>query len=116
MSFDYPNRIGPFVHKDVRDATLMYVEGCMPWVEHNFIRAGDARQYAVRLANRELLVHEWNRHEGHDKFMKDLMHAKNNNAFRKMELYHYTRMLCISLKTPRTLGDQTDVQTIWFWY
>ena len=48
--------------------------------------------------------------------MKDLMHAKNNNAFSSMELYHYTCTLCIHLKTPHTLGVQTDVQTIWFWY
>ena len=116
MSFNYPSRIGPFIHKNDKVATLMYVVGRMPWVERSYVKVGDASVCGVFLTGGEMLVNDWNSHGSHDRFMKDLVNAKNNNAIREMELYPDLRILCIQFRAPLALGVQTDVQTIWFWY
>ena len=132
MSLSKPTtRIGPFVRDDsrdskptmedeeglpwdLRDATLMYNDGEMPWVERGFIRVGDVRKYAVGVG-REMLVNEWNRHDSHAMFMNDLVLPKNLEEIGLM-FCQPDATLYMGFKHPVTLGDQTDVKHVWFWY
>ena len=130
MSLSKTTWIGPFVRDDSRDSKpamddeedewyagdtmLIYVEGEMPWMERECMRVGDVRKYTVRLSTGKILVHEWNGHESHAKFMNDIVLAKNNDEIGLM-FSQGRGEFHMGFKHAWTLGDQTDVTFVWFY-
>ena len=93
---------------------LMYVEGEMPWMERECMRVGDVRKYFVRLSTGKILVHEWNGHESHAKFMNDIVLAKNNDEIGLM-FSQGRGVLHMGFKHACTLGDQNEVRCVLFY-